>query len=423
MDGKPTVATLQQGVIDLQPAARQPVGVKPTEDFGDPLGPKPAGCARLAYGNINGLSPYDRSNEKAMELKHYLRTIEADLFGGCEANLNWKRVPPENRLNELFRTENALKTKEAFNTHEDSGRYQQGGTFMLAFGEMATRVVETGVDSSGLGRWTWMRFIGRNGHKARIITAYVPCRSTIERHATVWAQQTSYLRTQGEKRCPRVVLLEDLAKAMIEWRSRGEKLILLVDANEDTSCGKLWQRLRQPDLDMHEGIQTKHPNLPKTPTFRDGWVPIDGIFVTKDLPLETGTWLAVGKAPGDHRHAVVDIKWNILLGECVHKIVRPNARRLSTRILKARKKYVIRLEEHSRGHKLLQRLHHVYQHNSRHILTTAQETTLVRVDKTKHEGMTFAERRCRKYNMGQVDSSPQVLEALDRVEVRREVYN
>jgi hypothetical protein len=61
------------------------------------------------------------------------------------------------------------------------------------------------------------------------------------RHGTVYAQQLSYLQSQQEYRCPRKVLLEDLAKELAGWRSQGEKLILLVDANEDTTTGKLCQ--------------------------------------------------------------------------------------------------------------------------------------------------------------------------------------
>jgi hypothetical protein len=142
----------RQTELQFKELPKPTYGIPQDQDFGDTLGPKPSGCARVVYGNINGFPPNDPSNEKALELrKHFPRVVEADLFGGCKANLNWKRIPPERRLGEIFRTENALKTRGAYNLHSDIGRHQQGGTFMMAFGEMATRVAETGVDPRGLG--------------------------------------------------------------------------------------------------------------------------------------------------------------------------------------------------------------------------------------------------------------------------------
>ena len=63
-----------------------------------------------------------------------------------------------------------------YNTHEDFGQKQQGSTFSLAFGQLASKVKNVGTDDSSLGRWSWMQLKGRDGHIIRIIMAYQPCK-------------------------------------------------------------------------------------------------------------------------------------------------------------------------------------------------------------------------------------------------------
>ena len=117
---------------------------------------------------------------------------------------------------------------------------------------------------------------------------------------------------------------------------------------------------------------------------------------------------------------MVDIQWNTLLGECVHKVVRPNARRLASKLPKVRKKYTEILTKHMRRHRVLPRLQHIFQH-ARQTLTAAQGAELTLLDKTKQEGMLYAERNCRSLRMGEVDGSPIVYAARRLVELWRAV--
>ena len=205
-----------------------PDAIPPDVAYGDGVETKEDGIYRLAYGNIDGfnLTPYN--NPKANSLKSWLRSIDADFFAGNEAKINWKLMPPSGRLPEIFRTENALRTVAAYNTNENIERRQYGGTFQLTFGELASRVVDTGVDDSGLGRFAWTKFQGRNGHVARLVSVYVPCytaRSGGE--LTVMNQQRRYFEDRGILTCPRVILLQDLRTVLQEWREHGERLISL----------------------------------------------------------------------------------------------------------------------------------------------------------------------------------------------------
>jgi hypothetical protein len=57
------------------------------------------------------------------------------------------------QLPELFHSENVICTVSSFNQFENWGRQQQGGTFGLAFGQLASRfemlAVTTSVDGLG----------------------------------------------------------------------------------------------------------------------------------------------------------------------------------------------------------------------------------------------------------------------------------
>jgi hypothetical protein len=95
-------------------------------------------------------------NEKVNAIRRYARKHDLDAFFGVEANINWKMMPEEGQLLELFHSENS------YNTFKNWGRKQQGGTFGLAFGQLASKVHDVGSDD--LGRWSWMLFQGQDRH-------------------------------------------------------------------------------------------------------------------------------------------------------------------------------------------------------------------------------------------------------------------
>jgi hypothetical protein len=132
-------------------------------------------------------------------------------------------MPRSGSLPEIFRTENALRTVAAYNTHENFSRRQYGDTFQLTFGDLASRVVDTGVDDRNLGRFAWTQFQGRNGHRARVISIYVPCRSSRSSgELTVMNQHQRHFEANGMTDCPRKILLEDIRQQLQMWREAGE---------------------------------------------------------------------------------------------------------------------------------------------------------------------------------------------------------
>lgn len=350
------------------------------------------------------------NNEKGNLLRAWARTNDLDGIFCQESGLNWKKMPRSGRLEEMMRTEAVMRTIAAHNETEDIGRRQYGGTCAVAYGEFASRVTDTGKDPTGLGRWAWMRCCGRDDNAVRMVTAYNPCESGRASGRTVYNQHRRYWEQRGDSTDPNSAFLRDFEQALRAWRAGGDKLIVFIDMNENALTGKIDKMLRSAGLDMDETTRSRYPRKQPPPTWkrgdRVGSFPVDGCYATPDVTVLRSAWLAVHKCPGDHRMPVVEFSYQDLLGESVLKVVRPAARRLSSRIPAARQRYTSRLIAHFQRHRLLRKLYGVYKH-SRSRLSKEQTTKMERIDKIRAEGMRYAEKRCRKLAMGMVDWSPQ----------------
>lgn len=147
----------------LRPTRRS--GFPTDAHFGDPWPrPLPDTHFRIAYANINGFDTDTSNNPKVQQLRQWLQEINPDVFLGCEAQLNWSKMPWEASLDQWFRTQDPTRTICAYNMHEASTHQQRqyGGTFLLSRGHTSSRVVSMGTDPSNLGRWCWAQYKGRN---------------------------------------------------------------------------------------------------------------------------------------------------------------------------------------------------------------------------------------------------------------------
>jgi hypothetical protein len=232
---------------------------------------------------------------------------------------------------------------------------------------MASCVTDLGTDDRQLGRFAWTKLQGRHGNVARLISVYVPCLSSRSSgDLTVINQHRRYCASHNIDVCPRQLLLDDLRSALLAWRQAGERLIVFMDANENMLRGPFSDMLSSPDLQMHEATFHRHPD-PRwlsTATYQKGnslgKCPIDGVWVTPDLPLDATTWMQFLPHLSDHRFHVMDINAEALVGEHLLKIVRPQARCLACSVPSVVAKYVKHLKAHLDRHNVLPRLHQLY---------------------------------------------------------------
>ena len=176
---------------------------------------------------------------------------------------------------------------------------QPGGVGMIATDELAHRVINTGKDPTGLGRWCWMQLQGRNGIKVRLISVYHPCDTPGA--TTTFQQQHRYLRKHNSDADPRQAIYDDLYIACSEWLRLGDQLIVGIDANKDIRTGHTAEFFAT--LGMHEAILTRHSERspPATHNRNHSRQPIDGFFMTPGLHVTAAGYEAFGVGcPSDH---------------------------------------------------------------------------------------------------------------------------
>ena len=218
---------------------------------------------------------------------------------------------------------------------------------------------------------------------------------------------------RGEETCAKKKCREDLIKFILESRTKGERVILMIDGNENMRTGALAKRLKQRDINMRDSIREKVGSL-KFPTWFRGQEQIDAIWVSDELKVESATMLPFFFSIGDHRGIMIDIPEHMLLGNKLIKIKRPYARRLICGRPEVRNKYVKLLERYCTKNKLQEKIDWV-RINKEHMSRRKLNKIINKLDKIKAEGMLQAEKKCRKLNMGKIPYSPQLAVQANRV--------
>ena len=115
--------------------------------------------------------------------------------GACivEHGINFPMSSDGNCPSDIFSGIRGSRVSAAHNVHEAHGRYQQGGTMSVAFTRLASYVTDTGVDHTGLGRWSWIQ-VGTGEHRTRIVSA-----TNQGRQCPPWLGQRAFKETcRGE---------------------------------------------------------------------------------------------------------------------------------------------------------------------------------------------------------------------------------
>ncbi len=376
--------------------------------FSDMTCNKQEGTARICFGNMGpgGLQPH--CDGSIQSLRTFLQRWQVDHYGGCEHQMNLDNIPPYHRLHEIFRSENALRCIAAHNKHSNDHNFrQQGGTMSMTMGEMASRHHTSGKDATGLGRWVWQLFKGKNNITTRIYTAYRPCKTHPKQLKTVYNLQRAYFRDKGIDRCPRELFLEDLEKELQGRKMAGERLLVMMDANDDVSTGAI--RCLAEAVGLRDAILNHHPDLPPPATHRDGSKTIDVILASPELQVLQAAFLAGDKSPGDHRWGLVDIKYEVLIGEDLIKVVRPQARRLTCGLPAVKQAYNKRFLKLAKQHQLLPKLYQIQRERYKDSpLSTDLSARMTQIDRVREQIMKSAEKKSRKLHMGAVSFSPKI---------------
>ena len=100
---------------------------------------------------------------------------------------------------------------------------------------------------------------------------------------------------------------------------------------------------------------------------------------------------------------MVDIKWRVLLGEDVLKIVRLVTRRLTGRLPATQRKCNRHAEHQMKKHKVLEKCHGTCQRVNKARVSDLDKKLLNSLDKIKADVCIASEKHCCKLTMGEAD--------------------
>jgi len=386
------------------------------EEFGDKIGEKNNNELRLLHININGI-PMTKEDRKNDQIFQALAQNKIDIVGLTEINRYWPKMNEKDRWRQ--RTQGwweTSKTTMAYNTKDSTNStFQPGGTMITSIGKPAHRIDETGKDETGLGRWTWQKMKGKRNIRLRIISAYRPCIPSTAGPTTAYSQQQRYLNIINDKRDPRQAFLEDLGKNIEKWHNDGDQIILMADLNTDVTNKeiKLWrERHRLKDVYISE-----FPNIKIPATYHKGKNTIDTIMVSHSIKIEKAGFLAFGDIPSDHRGLWLDVTYQTAFGHNMQRLIKPQARRLKSNNPIVRnnwiKLYKLFIKNNNLDEQLIQLESEIIPGED---MTENQQQRYNKILQLRHEGIRFADKRCRKLKMGGVPFSPEVKKAGQRIE-------
>jgi hypothetical protein len=170
------------------------------------------------------------------------------------------------------------------NKHDTSKKQTLfGGTAQISTGASSHQAIASGADPSGLGRWVWTLFAGRNKKKLQVISGYRPNSDHADRTGSVYSQHKRRLRATGDNCNPRRAFIKDLSNQLELWMDEGDMIILGLDANDNVRTGDVNAMLQIKGLvDVHAAT---HPHLATESTCNKNTqeIPVDGIWATPAL--------------------------------------------------------------------------------------------------------------------------------------------
>ena len=167
------------------------------------------------------------------------------------------------------------------------------------------------------------------------------------------------------------------------------------------------KQLSREDLNLREVVYD-HTKTRGPRTYFRGKDAIDGIWVSEEIEIGAAAYLPFDPELGDHRPVVVNISKRSLLGVEGPKIKPAAGRRLNSKVKRIRQKYIDRLEEQFRKHKVLERLAKLEAEAEKEELSADARRALELLDRQITELMTCAENKCRKKYKNDYDFSPEV---------------
>ena len=301
-----------------------------TEPVGSMTETRQDGTFRIMFCQLNGAATKAIRDQKIRGMNYLAKKYDVGvrMFNehGCNMDnaqkgqnfANWIQIGEENRCIVSYNKNDACSKT----------LYQPGGTGMYVSGEMVQYVKKMKSDPCNLGRWSSCLFWSNPNHKCRLVTAYNLPDSKPKGLMTNYQQLKRHCQRNNIDLEPRSLFYRDFAKQCKKWKSRGETIGIVMDANEHALDGELRKILEGEGIGLmeisHRFWGEKPPN-----SHVDGSDPIAAFYGSSNLEVTQLLQLPHLSSIGDHKTWIIEVTSRSVLGCNLLKIQRTVGRRLN----------------------------------------------------------------------------------------------
>lgn len=281
--------------------------------------PAPPGVTRFGFLNVSGL-PTEPRSPQYQDLFKFIPSKGFSFLGVQEVNLNLSKCTASGSWSRRTAKYSGF-SHASVNIHSSSeDQVLYGGTACFVEPKLQIRLGVHGSDPSGLGRWSWITLLGRQGIRTRVITGYRPVIDKSDKPNSVYSQQELYWKeAKVPYRCPRSAFLDDLGQAIKGWMAAGDQILLGLDANENTRRPLLQEWSADLGLiDVHKAMWEDATHVATCNKSTVSNHPIDAVWCSPGLDVAACGLSGFGSLDfginTDHRLLWVDIADDSLFG-------------------------------------------------------------------------------------------------------------
>ena len=367
---------------------------------------KPEGYKRFMLTQLNSMSTKLRREVKVEQSTRLLNRYDVDMQAVLEPGINWAKFKPSETLASFFDAEVELRSVTGHNKHENPPtKHQMGGTGIIAVNEINEYCKKSGTDFRGLGRWSWFVLEGSPEHRTRVLSVYHVRKAKPQGPKRYYQQHLRYIQNKGLHTNPYDMFCDDLLRQLRVWKKEGDRILLMMDANEHVLDGPFTRQLRE-ELDLEEISHKAWRGSPPN-THISGSKPIDGVWASRSLEIGGFKILSFSESVGDHRTMIFDVSTRSLIGIFEHHVVRSGCRRLNCKT-SSLSRYNAILERMMAMHRMEERLDEIIEAVVNDRPTPAQQAKMEALDKQFVELQKHAERKCRKIIKPELEFSSKV---------------
>jgi len=127
--------------------------------WGHQMGKKPEGMIRVVLQNVDGIPHNKQGDMKLDSLRLFTEEQEIDIMAMTELNTAWDCLEYNDRL--PAKTRGWWEANHWSVTHNKQDKqgdtFQPGGAALVVLNALSHKTTQPGDDTTGLGRWCWVR--------------------------------------------------------------------------------------------------------------------------------------------------------------------------------------------------------------------------------------------------------------------------